>query len=287
MACAWFIATIVGSMSHFATPAMASTAVSSISGIVVDQATGEPLVGLKVSVAPYSADYEDAMAGDAVPAIRISTTVTGVDGSFAISTQTRSPVVLVDVYGAPQGHVTFHGVFVSGVVRIPVIRLVEPTHEERRALAQINAFRAAPGGTPRYGDSKPLVFDQNLVESARYWALQEKRARRIGHTCAQLGNPTGCVEFNAYFHALPGAPQDDDAGQNAAFDSATSWSEPDQLFEVEGSLCRYNWHSCPGGNDGASGQTGHYLNLMLASRWIGFGKAVADGYGSFFAQNLI
>jgi hypothetical protein len=257
-----------------------------LSGTVLDAQTGRPLGGVVVAAAPYDGTFGGPMAGDSAPA-GAATAVTSVDGSYSLTVDGANGSIALDVYGAPRGFVTYHGVFSSGTANVPALRLVAPTASERNALAQINAFRRAPGGTTAYGEQQPLVFDQNLVLAARYWASQEKRAHRIGHTCAQLGDPSGCVEFNAYFHALPGAPQDDDAGQNAAFDTASSWSEPDRLFEIEGNLCGYNWRACAGGRDGSAAQTGHYVNLMSARRWAGFGEAVADGDGSYFALNLL
>lgn len=265
-------------------PALAGT----ISGLILGRHTGKPLAGLVVAAAPASEAYEDAMAGDASPRLPgVRTAMTNQDGRFSVETDAFTPAVAVDIYGAPQGYATFHGLFPSGIAQLPVIRLISPTIEERHALHQINAFRRAPGGNTIFGTAQPLIFDQNLVETARYWAREEARALRIGHTCAQLGEPAGCVEFNAYFYRLPGAPQDDDAGQNAAFDSNPSWDEANRLFEVEGQLCHFNWRACPSGPDSSQTQTGHYLNLMLAQHWIGLGEAVAAGYGAFFAQNLL
>jgi len=265
----------------------ATAAARTISGVVLDQHSGRPLAGLTVASSPAGDPYDEAMAGDAPPnlaAVHVVTTAS--DGSFRIDTDSSSPQVFIDIYGAPRGYVTFHGTFPAGAGALPAIHLIRPTVEERRALAQINAFRRAPGGFAAFGTRQPLIFDQNLVATARYWAVEEARAGRIGHTCAQLGNPSGCVEFNAYFHRLPGAPQDDDAGQNAAFDSDPSWRDANRLFEIEGELCHFNWRACPSGPDGSQTQTGHYINLMLAQRWIGLGEALAAA-GAFFAQNLL
>lgn len=265
----------------------APVAAATISGTVVDASTGRPLSGITVAAAAYDADFSAPIAGDTLPELAPgSYTITSNDGSYTLAVDDTSVPLAVDVYGGPRGFVTYHGVFASGTTEVPLVRLVEPTAAERRALTQINAFRRAPGGRAQYGDAQPLVFDQNLVLAARYWAGEERRAHRIGHTCAQLGQPADCIEFNAYFHALPGAPQDDDAGQNTAFDPDASWNEANRLFEIEGSLCGYNWHACTGGSDGSASQTGHYVNLMSARRWIGLGEAVADE-GNYFTLNLL
>lgn len=267
--------------------AAARASASTLAGTVLDQRNGKPVEGITVAVERYDGAFDAAIAGDRPPhAPDIATSVTDANGSFRLSVPDAGSIA-VAVYGGTRGYIAFHGVFAPMLDRLPVVRLIAATQEERRALVQINAFRRAPGGASEFGTVQPLVFDQNLVETARYWASLEKRARRIGHTCSELANPAGCVEFNAYFHRLPGAPQEDDSGQNAAFDSDASWSEPNRLFEIEGARCGYNWRACAGGAERSSTQTGHYVNLMSAQRWIGLGQAVADGYGAFFAQNLL
>jgi hypothetical protein len=265
----------------------ARAAAATISGTVIDATTGRPFEGVTVAAASYDNDLYGTMAGDAVPSLAAASVTTGTDGSYTIAiADTASPIAL-DVYGSAYGFMTFHGVFAAGTTRAPQVRLIRPTAIEQRALNQINAFRRAPGGRSQYGEMQPLVFDQNLVLAARYWASEERLAHRIGHTCAQLGSPVSCIEFNAYFHSLAGAPPDDDAGQNTAFDTDASWSAANHLFEIEGALCGYNWRACPGGVDGSAAQTGHYINLMSARRWIGLGEATAPGDGSYFTVNLL
>lgn len=262
-------------------------ALATITGTVHDARTGRPVAGIVVAAGAYEDDFSAPMAGEAPPALPPgSVAVTARDGSYTLRIDDSIHWIALDVYGAPDGYVTYHGVFSKGLSVAPDIGLVAPTAAERRALDEINAFRRAPGGAALYGNA-PLVFDQNLVLAARYWANEERIAHRIGHTCAQLGNPVNCVEFNAYFHALPGAPQDDDAGQNTAFDPNPSWTDANRLFESEGALCHYNWYACGGGPDGSARQTGHYVNLMSARRWIGLGEAAAGGEGSYFALNVL
>ena len=173
--------------------------------------------------------------------------------------------VMVEADGAPLNYADFHGSFPA--TQPPrVIRLLSLSADERRALDRVNAFRAS-------FHQPPLQADENLMETARYWAREERLAGRIGHTCAQLRSPAGCLEFNAYFHSLPGAPLDWFAGQNAAFDTISSWIAPETGFENE----RLQ----------TGGERGHFLNLIEASRWIGLGKTRVPGYGAYFAMNLI
>lgn len=172
--------------------------------------------------------------------------------------------VTVEAIGSKNGYANFHGSFSAGSVPA-VVRLLRLSADERRALERVNTFRA------RYG-AAPLEPDENLTETARYWAREERLSGRVGHTCATLAHPPGCIEFNAYFHGLPGAPLDWFAGQNAAFDTISSWLGPESGFENERS---------------AAEDRGHFLNLIGASRWIGLGEMRVPGYGVYFAMNLI
>ncbi len=171
----------------------------------------------------------------------------------------------VEAAGAVVGYADFHGRFPCA--KTPrSIRLTAITPDESHALDQLNRFRA-------HFELPALSIDENLTETAEYWAGEERRSGRIGHTCAALDDPAGCVEFNDFFHRLPGAPQDWDSGQNAAFDPIPSWSDPDSGFEDE--------------QFKTSGERGHFLNLVEAKHWIGFGEVQVPGSGSYFAMNVL
>ena len=233
-----------------------------VSGTVIDGDTGAPLAHVAVAAMPAGAANQALMNGDDAPAAALVTTT---DDSGRFSLPRPSGTFFLDAYGARLGHVSFHGTFERDAAG--TIRLLRPTDEERAALAQLNGFRAERGVTAT------LVFDENLMESARYWAALERSAQRIGHTCEALGNPQGCVEFNAFYHSLPGAPSEWFCGQNAAFDTVSAWSDPDRGFEDE--------------EHQAGGERGHYINIISANRWIGLGKAGAPGVGTFFAMNVL
>jgi hypothetical protein len=255
-----------------------------IDGRIVDFRSGQPLAGIVVVAAPDRDDFANQLEGDRVAngGPGIVTAVTNANGSFTLALPFTGRF-LFDALGAPQSHVTFHGAYATGNQTLGTVRLIEPTNDERAALEELNRFRGAPGGVGRYGAATRLVFDENLMESARFWAEQEVRAGRIGHTCRALGNPPNCIEFDAFFHALPGAPQDWSPAQNAAFDAVYSWSDPNSTFEIEGRLCApaYNWRGC-GYND----EVGHFVNIMSANRWVGLGaKGLRDGV--YYAMNLI
>lgn len=259
--------------------------VQQIDGRLVDFESGRPLAGIVVAAVPENGDPGNALASDRLtnPAAAVGTAVTAADGSFSVPLPSGGRF-LFDAFGASQSHVTFHGVFAADQYELGTLRLIAATGDESAALAQLNRFRGAPGGIGHYAAPTRLVFDENLMESARFWAQQEVRAGRIGHTCGALGNPPKCVEFDAYFHALPGAPQDWSPAQNAAFDATSSWADPNMIFEIEGRRCApaYNWRSC-----GYNEDVGHFVNIMSADRWVGLGAKGLRDAGVYYAMNLI
>ena len=256
-----------------------------IRGRIVDFESGRPLSGVVVAAVSENGDPGDIVASDqlADSSAGVDTAATDSDGSFALP-QPSGAHFLFDALGAPQSHVTFHGVFAADHVELGTLRLIAVTRDERAALAELNRFRGAPGGVGHFGAPTKLVFDENLMESARFWALQEGHAGRIGHTCADLGNPPKCVEFDAFFHALPGAPQDWSPAQNAAFTATSSWADPNMLFEIEGRRCApaYDWRRC-----GYNEEVGHFVNIMSAEHWVGLGAKGQHDAGVYYAMNLI
>ncbi|HTU81920.1 MAG TPA: carboxypeptidase-like regulatory domain-containing protein [Candidatus Acidoferrales bacterium] len=259
-----------------------------LTGRVVAAESGRPLAGVAVAIAPDDNADGAPMAGDQPPTglETAAVTRTDSDGRFSLPLP-PSYRYLLDAYGRPFDRATFHGDFAGNVRVVDTLKLTAPNPDERAALAQINRFREDPGGKPQLATHWPtLVFDENLMESARFWAHEEKRAGRIGHTCAALGRPSGCIEFNAFFHQLPGAPLNWDAGQNAAFDTVPSWSDPNEGFEDEGLNCRpaFDWRRC---GRATSDETGHFINVMTARQWAGFGESQEPGVGTYYALNII
>jgi hypothetical protein len=250
-----------------------------IQGRVVDGQTLRPLTDVAIAVAPLSVKNEIALSGDRAPAASPNAHVVMTDENGRFEVDAPGEAYVLTAYGASAGRVTFHGVFPSGDGDVGDLRLLVPTNEERATLSRINAFRA------RFGVRTRLVFDENLMESARFWASEELASGHVGHTCATIGRPAGCSEFNDYFHSLRGAPVDWRAGQDAAFDSDTRWDDPESGFEDEGRLCvtPYDWHHCTR----ADRETGHFTNIMAAAQWIGLGKEYQAGVGAYFAMNMI
>lgn len=282
-----FTGFVLALCASLASPALVGSSPNDqvVVGRVVDFGSGRPLAGILVAAASDSSEVTAQLAGDRLSnsGSGVVTAVTDADGTFTLPTPAGTHF-LFDAFGSPQSHVTFHGIFASGLHNLGTIRLIEPTADERAGLEELNRFRGAPGGVGRYAAATRLVFDENLMESARFWAQQEVRAGLVGHSCGSLGNPPNCVEFNAFFHSLAGAPQDWFAGQNAAFDRFSSWRDTNSMFEYEGRHCAqaFNWHSC-GYND----EVGHFVNIMSASRWVGLGAKRRRDAGVYYTMNLI
>lgn len=177
---------------------------------------------------------------------------------------TAGSQAIVEADGSTLHYAVFHGTFPSNALPHR-IRLTHLSADEESGLDRVNAFRA------RFG-LEPLIADENLTESARYWSREERRAQHVGHTCEALGHPVGCIEFDTFYHRLPGALRGFSPGQNAAFDTLDTWLAPEALFEAERT---------------GNGERGHYLNLIGAQRWIGLGESEIPGYGAYFAMNLL
>lgn len=262
---------------------LALLGILSFAGTIVDYATGRPLEGVPVSIAARTDQAERDLSGARV-ANGYITVLTDAQGRFEFGAVPQR--VLITAYGETRGHVTYHGAFEKPPASL-TLRLIAPNAEERHALAEMNAFRQVKSLLLHTAVS-PVTFDENLMETARFWASLERNANRIGHTCAALRAPAGCIEFNTYLHALPGAMLEEFSGQNAAFDSEPSWAQSLELFENEGAYCApaYDWRRCDDGREGSLTQTGHFKNLMVATRWVGFGKATSAS-GGYFAQNVL
>ncbi|MHB8461337.1 MAG: CAP domain-containing protein [Vulcanimicrobiaceae bacterium] len=288
-----------------------------ITGTIVDAATGKPIAGITVAAAPAgstpprSAANEAALGGSRAPVgnPRVVTATTARDGTFSLPCGTAFTVNEVNfcdpadfffsAYGGTHyANNAFHGRFWSLAVygnggtglNVGTLKLTKPTAEEVAALAQINRFRAAPGPIggptfPQYGGLPPLLFDEDLIETARYWATEVHHywnpswTTRSPHTCAGLGNPPGCLAFDTYYTLLPGF-QLGGSSQNISI-FADGWTGPthayaNQGFESEGMYCApsaWNWQACPDvAPDGHVGQTGHFRNIMGNYTYAGLGE---------------
>ena len=208
--------------SHTRTASFGSTP-ATIIGKIVDAGTGNPVSGLTVAVESAIAGNTAAMAGSSAPGGAL-TAVTAADGTFTITNTLSSPYqtdFYLDVYGgAGYSNNSIHGQFyvggkfgvgggamsATGVSDLGTMKLTNPTAEEATTLARMNTFRASPGGFPAYANNAILVFDENLLETAGYWATETHTAGVVGHTCTSIGSPAGCIEPNTYLQSLPGSP---------------------------------------------------------------------------------
>lgn len=312
--------------SGTATPTPGSTpATEAIRGKIVDANTGLGIGGLTVAAAPEAGSVlQAAMSGSSAPVgnANVVTTTTASDGTFTITCGSAFTVsgtdfcssasfgVFVSAYGGSSyGMNSFHGTFGSGFnygaggsgTNVGTIKLTNPTAEEKTELAHLNAFRAAPGPGneygyssntttyPQYGTSTALVFDENLIEVAKYWAGEMHQGGQWGHTCATINNPAGCIDPLTYGGTLPGErtaafgdAQNVSTNYVSWTDNATSTgtatSSAESGFEIEGGnaygpnecATPYEASTCVFSDPNAG--AGHFMNIMQATKWAGFGE---------------
>lgn len=283
-----------------ATPTAAPTATpATIIGTVVDAGSGNPIAGITVAVETAVAGNTAPMAGSSAP-VGSLTAVTAADGTFTIVNTLAAPNqtnFYLDVYGAaaysnnsihgqffPGGHFGVGGGAMSatGVSNIGTVKLTNPTAEEATTLARMNTFRASPGGFTAYANNATLVFDENLLEQAQYWANDTHTAGVVGHTCASIGSPAGCIEPNIYLQSLPGSAVGNASAQSVG-GAFANWAAVETAIENEGLSCtpHYDTPNCPIGDPPAG--AGHYINLMTTSKWVGLGQ-VESAYATYVQQ---
>jgi len=300
----------------------ATPAAETITGKIVDAGTGLGIGGITVAAAPgIGSVLQAAMSGSSAPVgnTNVATATTASDGSFTINCGTALKVSGTDycasanfsIYfaaygGASYGMNSFHGTFGSGFnygqggsgSNVGTLKLTNPNAEEVTELAHLNAFRAAPGPGSEYGNSgatypayssnalygnaNSLVFDENRIEVAHYWAAEMHQGGTYGHTCATINNPPGCVDPLTYGGTLPGVrpanfgdAQNVAAGfvswtDNASF-SGTATGSAETAFELEGGNT-YGASECSTAYDAKTctfsdppGGAAHFSNIMSAS----------------------
>ncbi len=240
-------------------------------GVVVDYRTHRPIAGAVVLISPQrSADMSPVDGSGA------QTTVTGPDGSFAVTNLARSfgPLSFGGArYADPEfvavypprgsGYVGFHGIVdvAPGTTSsMKLVALVAPSAGDYRWLARVNGLRA------RFA-KPPLHFDSGLIVAAQHWANTMASRGIYQHHCpAALA---GCRTARQY--EIAGSMLL--SGQNiAARQPPTTWQAIESGIDAEIRNCPAGgWQICPYRED-----TGHVINLLSASHWIGLAVAV-DG----------
>ncbi len=229
------------------------------------------------ATAPPSMPGDDAMA------------VTNSGGAFALNTSaTGAQFIMVfpgagDKVHAAAIHRTTS--LVAGKNALPTQLMAAVTSDEAAWLTQVNADRAANG-------SAPLVFDEALLESGRYWANFMATTGYFNHCipASSCGGPSATpppgaapqdatpATRDAYFNAYFGG-----WGENIAAGFPT-WAAAESAFMAEKA-------NCPG--DTATGcpfteSTGHFLNIVDPSYlWAGLGEGLnGAGYGDYYDQEF-
>lgn len=322
------IGTATPTPSGTATPTPSSG--NSIQGKIVDAASGNPIAGITIAVtAPTTANAASLMASSSAPNnAAVLTGTTASDGTFSIPCGTTlqsggtdycanstAQFYLSAYGGASYGNNSIHGYF-GGVGynygvggsgnNAGTLKLTNPTAEEITLLAHVNAFRAAPGPGNTYGQSgatypqyssntlygvnNNLVFDESLVEIARYWANEQHVAGHMGHTCATLVTPpAGCVDPTTYGRTLPGESSTSFGDSENVASGFVSWTcssafvgtatcSAESALEIEGNNS-YSGTECATIDDAKTctfsdppAGASHFINEMSATRWAGFGS---------------
>lgn len=248
--------------------------VNPVSGAVV--VVGGTLV--TGATAPPSLPSDDVMA------------VTNSGGAFALSTAaTGAQYIMVFPAASDKVHAAaIHRTttLVAGKNALPTQLMAAVTSDEAAWLTQVNADRAANGAAP-------LVFDEALLESARYWANFMGTTGYFNHCipASSCGGgsatpPPGAAPqdatpatrdayFNAYFGGW---------GENIAAGFG-DWQGAESAFMAEKANCPGDTAvGCP-----FSESTGHFLNIVDQSYlWVGLGEATggAAPYSLYYDQEF-
>jgi hypothetical protein len=253
-------------------------------GQVVDDATGKPIVGALVVISSYA--YPGASLPRTARAQRAPHAVTDASGKFKITGMSQSqipdwswkyvipsatPVPFpqwVEVF-LPRGdpHATYHGferIIYNHANDLGTIALTSPTNEEKQWKRRVEYDRSHLG-VPAV--TIPLVFDDLTLKAGRRWATYMAVNNWYNHPCPPPG--TGykpCVLTWAWEINNHGMPSAENIDINA------NWRGAETAFMSERANCpKRNWKTCPW-----SETTGHYINIMSATNWIGLGIATGS-----------
>jgi len=242
-------------------------------------AGGSPAAGVNPVAGAVVIVGSTLVSGPTAPPVAPSgdvATTTDASGRFGLSTSATGKQYIM-VFPAP--HDSLHTAVIhrvvtlaSGKTSLATQLMAVVTTDEAAWLAQVNLDRAANGAAP-------VVFDEALLESARYWSNFMGRTGYFAHcipaaSCTPGATATpppgaGPQDANpgtrdAYFGAITGG-----WGENIAAGYGT-WGGAESAFMAEKA-------NCPGGS--AVGcpfgpSTGHFLNIVNQSYvWAGLGEA--------------
>lgn len=249
-----------------------------VAGRVVDDTTGQPIVGARVVIS------QSAVIAGATPppasATPWPTATTAADGSFGIRNVKQTTfdanfgyvgagypdypnAQWVQIFSS-DGHTAYHALWsvnAGGTTNLGSIGVAMPTANDTAWLASINHDRATIG-TPV--ETNPLTLDSVTMETARYWAGQMASYGFYAHQCAT--GDTACQAFwlfETQNHSLPSSQNIDYGGAETTYQNAES------AFMAEVASCPGGaWMTCTYAEN-----TGHFINIMSATYWAGLGTA--------------
>jgi uncharacterized protein YkwD len=218
-----------------------------------------------------------------------TSTTTDAQGKFSLTASAGTQYLMV--FPGPRDRVhtaAIHRVVTlgSGANPLPALLMAAVTSDEAAWLERVNSDRAANGAAP-------VVLDESLLESARYWSNFMAHTGYFAHcvpasacTPGDTATPPPSAEAfdanpgtrDAYFGAAAGL-----WGENIAAGFAT-WSGAEGAFMAEKSLCPGATYSgCSFGET-----TGHFLNIVDPTfAWVGLAEAHGGvKFGSYYDQEF-
>jgi len=279
-------------------PTPTPTPMPDAKGIAVDDTTGQPIAGATIVIS-----QQTVIAGATAPPSGSKpwpSATSAPDGSFDVQNVPRSLQTFdfsfvgarfpmypnyqwIQIF-SPDGHASYHGIWTinpSGTTDLGKIGIAMPTADETAWLTKLNLDRSTVG-TPAV--TVPLILDSVTLQTARYWAQEMAAEGFYAHQCPAAS--TTCTAFWLYgtqHHSLPDS-------QNIDYGTLpTMWPTAESQFMVEQANCvNGNWLTCTYAEN-----TGHYINIMSATRWVGFGIAAGKNPSNqlgtntaFFVQNF-
>ncbi len=243
----------------------ADAAGPSLSGRVIDDATGVPLVGATVVAS-------DALL-DGAPNKAQAVATTDATGSFVLTGLPSDPKFFVQIFAADTHAAVRRTVdATSASADLALVRVVMPTATEQSWLDLMNGQRK------KYGLS-PLRFEDSALRAARRWAQFQSQHNVLEHEVPGATDASGislATPVDRYRNH--GGPSDEvGLAENIAQLGVGSFAEAQRLWFDERRACGTTpVAGCT--NEGA----GHFLNIVdPKARFVGLGMASGKG-GSFY-----
>ena len=268
--------------SPTSTPTVAPTA-TTVSGTVVDYATGAGLSGATVTVGslPNASTCNEAQTQSlnvcGTPAAPAQTAMTASNGTFTINNVTAGAHMLTVANGA--GYATLHAqiAVASGANALGTFKITALSSDEQHWLADVNAQRATVSSPTSFAN---LAVDEYAEEQARKWAADVVSG-------ATTYGDAGYAPYQTAYGQQPGAMYGA-SGVLALVGNAGAYLQADTNWMSEKANCpNGDWQTCTFADN-----TGHYMNLSnTVDVWVGLGESANafnySTYGAEWAYNVM